>query len=65
MEAMLTIAPEPRIDVIEQPIEAMAQASIDILLDLVEGRTESNEPVRRVFPARLLVRGSSGPPRQD
>ena len=56
---------EPRIDVIEQPIEAMAQASIDILLDLVESRTNGDEPVRRVFPARLLVRGSSGPPPHD
>ena len=53
---------EPQIDVIEQPVEAMALASIEILLDLIEGTPPAEEPVRRVFPARLLVRGSSAPP---
>ena len=56
---------EPQIDVIEQPVEAMALASIEILLDLIEGTTRAVGPVRRVFPARLLVRGSSAPPALD
>ncbi|MEJ2287765.1 MAG: LacI family DNA-binding transcriptional regulator [Deinococcales bacterium] len=56
---------EPQIDVIEQPVDDMALASIEILLDLMDRSGPAAEPARRVFPARLLVRGSSGPPPLD
>lgn len=56
---------EPQVDALEQPVEVMASATIDILFDLMEGRVPTKEPVRRVFPARLIVRGSSAPPRPD
>lgn len=53
---------EPQIDVLEQPVERMALACLEILFDLMEGRTPPERPARRVFPAKLLVRGSSAPP---
>ncbi len=53
---------EPQIDVIELPVEAMALACIEILFDLMDGGASSEPPVRRVFPARLVVRGSCAPP---
>ncbi len=55
---------EPQIDVVEQPVEAMALACIDILFDLMEG-SDPDGPIRRVLPARLLRRGSCGPPALD
>lgn len=53
---------EPQIDVIEQPVEAMALACIEILFELMDGGAPPEPPIRRVFPARLLVRGSCAPP---
>jgi len=50
----------PPLDVLEQPAEAMARAAANILL---EGIESPKAPVtQQRFPARLVVRGSSGPP---
>jgi len=53
---------EPQIDVIEQPIDDMAVACVDILFQLMAAREPPQTPLRRVFPAQLLVRGSCAPP---
>jgi len=53
---------EPQVDVIEQPVEAMALACIEILFELMDAPGAAAAPVRRVFPARLLPRGSCAPP---
>ncbi len=56
---------EPQVDVIEQPVEAMALACVEILLDRIDRADPHGPPARRVFQARLLVRGSSAPPPLD
>ena len=53
---------EPQIDVIEQPVDAMALASVEILFELMDGPKRPAAPLRRVFPARLVTRGSCAPP---
>lgn len=50
----------PPLDVLEQPAEAMARAAANIVLDGIES---ADAPVtQQRFPARLVVRGSCGPP---
>lgn len=51
---------DPPLDVLEQPLEAMAHAAVETLLAAIGG---AQETVRRRFPAKLIVRGSCGPPR--
>ncbi len=50
----------PRLDVLEQPIDAMGRAAVEIVMDEIE--RPSSAVVRRRFDARLVRRGSCGPP---
>ncbi|WP_424949889.1 LacI family DNA-binding transcriptional regulator [Deinococcus sp.] len=50
---------EPPIDVLEQPVEEMAQASAAAVLSALAGQQRQ---VRLQLPARLVVRGSCAPP---
>ncbi|GGJ87931.1 LacI family DNA-binding transcriptional regulator [Deinococcus aquiradiocola] len=52
---------DPPIDVLEQPVEDMARAAARTVLDALAGH--ATQPVRQLFPARLVVRGSCAPPR--
>ena len=47
----------PPIDVLEQPVEDMAFAAIDVVLSKIAGNTDL---VRKRFPATLIKRGSCG-----
>lgn len=51
---------EPGIDVLEQPVDAMAMAAVEVLFDAIE----RDAPVRdrRRFEAQLIRRGSCGAP---
>ncbi len=52
---------EPAVDVIEQPVEAMGEAAAALVLRQLE---TAEAPVERQrFAGRLIVRGSSGPPK--
>lgn len=53
----------PPLDVIEQPVEEMGLAAVEIVLDAVENRT-LDKVVRRRFPGRLIKRGSCAPPKR-
>lgn len=53
---------EPPITVIEQPVEAMAEATALKIIAALEGGS-AGEGV--VFPGRLIERGSCGPPEPD
>lgn len=53
----------PPLDVIEQPVEAMGQAAAQVVLQAVE-EGPPLEPVRMLFPGRLIKRGSCAPPRR-
>ena len=50
----------PPIDVLEQPVEDMAFAAIDVVLSKIAGNTDL---VRKRFPATLIKRGSCGAPK--
>lgn len=52
---------EPPLDVIEQPVEAMAQEAVDIVLEAVEERA-LERVVRKRFPGKLIRRRSCAPP---
>ncbi len=50
----------PPLDVLEQPVEAMARAAANLVLDGIES---PKAPItQQRFPARLITRGSSGSP---
>ena len=49
---------DPPVDVLEQPVEAMAQAAAQAVLAALAGKQEQ---VRLQFPARLVIRGSCAP----
>jgi LacI family transcriptional regulator len=51
---------EPQIDVLEQPVEAMAQAMTQAVLAALSGKPQA--PVRLLLPATLIIRGSCAPP---
>lgn len=51
----------PPLDVIEQPVEEMGYAAVEIVLDAIENRT-LDKVVRRRFPGKLIRRGSCAPP---
>lgn len=51
----------PPLDVIEQPVEAMGQVAVEIVLEAIENQT-LDKVVRRRFPGRLIRRGSCAPP---
>ncbi|PZA06115.1 MULTISPECIES: LacI family DNA-binding transcriptional regulator [unclassified Meiothermus] len=51
----------PPLDVIEQPVEEMGRAAVEIVLEAVESRS-LDKVVRRRFPGKLIRRGSCGPP---
>jgi LacI family transcriptional regulator len=51
---------EPQIDVLEQPVEAMALAMTQAVLAALSGKPQA--PVRLLLPATLLIRGSCAPP---
>ncbi|MDW8426347.1 MAG: substrate-binding domain-containing protein, partial [Meiothermus sp.] len=51
----------PPLDVIEQPVEEMGRAAVEIVLDAVEHQT-LDKVVRRRLPGRLIRRGSCAPP---
>ncbi len=53
----------PPLDVIEQPVEEMGKAAVEIVLDAVENRT-LDKVVRKRFPGRLIRRGSCAPPKE-
>ena len=53
---------DPAITVLEQPVGAMARASARMTLDALSGDAG---PENLVFPARLILRGSCGPPPQS
>ena len=53
---------DPPVDVIEQPVEAMGRAAVEILFDSVKGNPFV---VRRRFQGRLIRRGSCAPPQPD
>jgi len=52
----------PPLDVIEQPVETMGRAAARVVLAAVE-EGPPPEPVRLLFPGRLIKRGSCAPPR--
>lgn len=52
----------PALDVIEQPVEEMGLAAVEIVLDAVENQT-LDKVVRKRFPGRLIKRGSCAAPR--
>lgn len=52
---------KPAVDVFEQPVEDMGRAAARVVLAAVE-EGPPPEPVRLVFPGRLLKRGSCAPP---
>ncbi len=57
---------DPPITVIEQPVEAMAEAAARAVLRALEGGFDASStttPQHAVFPGRLIVRGSCAPPR--
>ncbi|GAA5046832.1 LacI family transcriptional regulator [Thermocatellispora tengchongensis] len=56
-EAAYTV---PGLTTIQQPIDAMARYATEILIGAVEAG--GGEPVERIFPARLVTRGSCGCP---
>lgn len=51
---------EPGIDVLDQPVEAMGLAAVELLFDAI-GR-DASAADRRRFPATLIRRGSCAPP---
>ena len=51
--ALLT---EPPLSTVSQPVEDMARAMVDMLLDQIAGRTSDPEPI--VLPTRLVLRAS-------
>lgn len=51
----------PPLDVIEQPVEAMGQAAVEITLDAIEQQT-LDKVVRKRFSGKLIRRGSCAPP---
>ena len=55
---------DPTIDVIEQPIQSMGQAAVDILFRSIQqkGEQAQGEIIRRRFPGKLIQRCSSAPP---
>ncbi|WP_084047631.1 LacI family DNA-binding transcriptional regulator [Deinococcus hopiensis] len=56
---------DPPITVVEQPVEAMATATAQRLITLLGGTGTGQEtaPQVQVFPARMVLRGSTSPPR--
>lgn len=53
---------EPPIDVLEQPVELMAQAMTQAILAALSGQPPPRARVELLFPARLIIRGSCAPP---
>jgi LacI family transcriptional regulator len=53
---------DPPLDVIEQPVEAMSLAAVELLLAGIEQRAP-DRVMRRRFPGKLIRRGSCAPPR--
>jgi LacI family transcriptional regulator len=56
-EAAYTV---PGLTTVRQPIDAMARHAIETLVGAVE--SGENDPVTKIFPARLVTRGSCGCP---
>lgn len=54
---------EPPLTTVHLPIEEMAARATTILLDLIRQRAAA--PIQEAFPAYLVVRRSSGPPREE
>ena len=52
---------EPPLTTIDQSIQEMGKQAVQLLIDVIEGRTE--RPRQITLPTRLVVRQSSGPPR--
>ncbi|MCM1123016.1 MAG: LacI family transcriptional regulator [Eubacterium sp.] len=52
----------PKITTIRQPVEEMAQKTIRVLLDVIDGRKAHQQIV---FPARMAVRESTAAPRTE
>lgn len=52
---------EPPLTTVSQPLQRMGAEAITLLLDLMRGATDRETHMR--LPTRLLVRGSTGPPR--
>ena len=50
----------PPLTTVAQPLDEMAREAIDRLLVRVGPKGERPEPVRRVYPVRLIVRASTG-----
>lgn len=54
----------PALTTIRHPVAEMGRAAANLVIDLAEGATRSSTDVI-VFTPRLIVRGSTGPPRHD
>jgi LacI family transcriptional regulator len=52
---------EPPLDVIEQPVEEMGLAAVQIVMEAIQKR-DLETVVRKRFPGRLIRRGSCAPP---
>ncbi len=55
---------DPPLTVVAQPARAIGASAVSILVDQIEGGP-SPDPLETLFPAQLIVRGSTGPPRSD
>jgi LacI family transcriptional regulator len=49
----------PKLTTMHQPFDAIAQYAVREVVGMIAGR--STEPARIAFPAKLVVRGSTGP----
>ena len=53
----------PPLTAIYQPLPAMGEFAVDILVDLIEGNRPDS--IENLLPCRLDVRGSTAPPRES
>lgn len=53
-----TLVTDPPLTVMRQPLQALGQQAVEMLLGLIE--SPECAPIRRVVPVELVVRGSSG-----
>ncbi|MDF2670211.1 MAG: LacI family transcriptional regulator [Paenibacillus sp.] len=52
----------PSLTTIQQPVEAMVEAAVELILEQIENLDKSFTPKKVTFPMKLIIRQSSGAP---